>query len=114
LEANGQGGKPVGGVICFGGFATLSEPLRRAAWPPRFRSEASAHFNESSDGLRNRHPGAQRRCACHGQLVPDGYEGRASLVALGVAPGVQLVLEKSLRVLPRQVRFHGARAQGSV
>jgi hypothetical protein len=52
-----------------------------------------------------------------GMSWPTGfrwYEGRALPVALGVAPGVHLVLEKSLRVLPQQVRFPGAGAQGSV
>jgi hypothetical protein len=49
LEAIGQGGEPEGGVICFRGFAVLSEPLRHVAWPPRFRPEASAHFDGSPD-----------------------------------------------------------------
>jgi hypothetical protein len=45
-----------------------------------------------------------------GQLVPDGCEGRDSLMALGVAPEIHLVLERSLRVLHRQVRSSRARA----
>jgi hypothetical protein len=51
LEAIGQGGEPEGGVICFGGFAALSEPLRCVTWPPRFRPEASARFDGSSDPI---------------------------------------------------------------
>jgi hypothetical protein len=49
LEAMGQGGEPVGGVICFGGFVALSEPLRHAAWLPRFIPDTSAHFDGLSD-----------------------------------------------------------------
>jgi hypothetical protein len=52
--------------------------------------------------------------AHHSQLVPDGHEGRASPVALGVAPGVHFILERLLRVLPRQIRSLGAGARGSV
>jgi hypothetical protein len=49
LEAIGQGGEPVGGVICFRGFRVLSEPLRCVAWLPRFRLEASARFDGFCD-----------------------------------------------------------------
>jgi hypothetical protein len=49
LEAMGQGGEPVGGVVCFGGFTALSEPLRHAIWPSRFRPDTSARFDRSSD-----------------------------------------------------------------
>jgi hypothetical protein len=49
LEAMGQGGEPVGGIICFGGFAALSEPLRHAIWPSCFRPDTSARFDGSSD-----------------------------------------------------------------
>jgi hypothetical protein len=46
LEAIGQGGVPEGGVTCFVGFATLLEPLRRVAWPLRFRPDTSVRFTD--------------------------------------------------------------------
>jgi hypothetical protein len=44
LEAIGQVGEPEVGDIGFGGFAVLSKPLRRAAWPSRFRSNLGARY----------------------------------------------------------------------
>jgi hypothetical protein len=49
LEVIGQGGEPVGGVVCSGGFAVLSEPLRHAAWPPRYRPDTPDRFDRSTD-----------------------------------------------------------------
>jgi hypothetical protein len=49
LEAMEQGGEPVGGDYCFGGFEALSEPLRRVDWPRHFRPVTPARFNGSSD-----------------------------------------------------------------
>jgi hypothetical protein len=51
LEAIGQVDEPEVGNIGFGGFAALSGPLRRAAWPPRFRPDASASFDGSSNPI---------------------------------------------------------------
>jgi hypothetical protein len=55
LEAMGQGGEPVGGIDYFGGFATLSEPLRHAALPPCFRTDTLARFDGSSDPVKFLH-----------------------------------------------------------
>jgi hypothetical protein len=52
LEAMGQGGEPVGGDYCFGGFEALSEPLRRVDWPRHFRPVTPARFNGSSDPIK--------------------------------------------------------------
>jgi hypothetical protein len=51
LETIGQVGDPEVGDIGFGGFAALSGPLRRAAWPPRFRLDTSARFDGSSNPI---------------------------------------------------------------
>jgi hypothetical protein len=39
----------VGGVICFGGFAVLSERLQHAAWPPCYRPDTLDRFDRSTD-----------------------------------------------------------------
>jgi hypothetical protein len=52
LEAMGQGGEPVVGDYCFGGFEALSEPLRHVDWPQHFRPVTPASFNESSDPVK--------------------------------------------------------------
>jgi hypothetical protein len=57
--------------------------------------------------VRGQHSGGGRRWACHGQLVHDGYEGRASPVALQATPKVHLVLEGPLQAFPRQIRIPG-------
>jgi hypothetical protein len=49
LEAIGQVGEPEVSDIGFGGFAALSESLRHAAWPLRFRPDISAHYDGTSD-----------------------------------------------------------------
>jgi hypothetical protein len=49
LEAMGQGGEPVGGVICFGGFAAPFEPLRHVICPSRFRPNTLHCFDGSSN-----------------------------------------------------------------
>jgi hypothetical protein len=49
LEAIGQVDETEVGDIGFRGFAVLSGPLRRAAWPPRFRTDTSARFDGSSN-----------------------------------------------------------------
>jgi hypothetical protein len=64
----------------------------------------------SSYSNTRQYSGGWWRWACHGQLVHDGYEGRALPgwpVALQAAPEVHFVLEGPLRVLPRQVRIPG-------
>jgi hypothetical protein len=49
LEAIGQVGEPEVGDISFGGFATLSGPLRCVAWPPRFRPDIGARYDGTSN-----------------------------------------------------------------
>jgi hypothetical protein len=49
LEAVGQVGEPEVSDLGFGGFAVLVGPLRRAAWPPRFKLDISAHYDGTSD-----------------------------------------------------------------
>jgi hypothetical protein len=49
LEAIGKVGEPEVGDIGFEGFATLSGPLRRAAWPPRFRLDIGARYDGTSN-----------------------------------------------------------------
>jgi hypothetical protein len=49
LEAIGQVGEPEVRDIGFGGFAVLSGPLRRAAWPPRFRPDIGVCYDGTSD-----------------------------------------------------------------
>jgi hypothetical protein len=51
FKAFGQGGEPEGGVSCFGGFAALFESLWHVAWPSRFKPDASARFDGSSDPI---------------------------------------------------------------
>jgi hypothetical protein len=51
LEAFGQGYEPEGGVSCFGGFMALFEPLWHVAWSSRFKPDASARFDGSSDPI---------------------------------------------------------------
>jgi hypothetical protein len=49
LEAIGQVAEPEVGDIGFGGFAALSGPLHRAAWPPRFRPDIGARYDGTSN-----------------------------------------------------------------
>jgi hypothetical protein len=55
LEAIGQVGERVDGDIGFGGFAALSGPLRRAAWPLRFKPDTLARFDGLSDPIEFLH-----------------------------------------------------------
>jgi hypothetical protein len=48
LEASGEG-EPEVGDLGFGGFAALAGPLRRVAWPPRFRPDTGARYDGTSD-----------------------------------------------------------------
>jgi hypothetical protein len=48
LEAIGQVGEPEVGDLGFGGFAALAGPLRRVAWPPRFRPDIGARYDGTS------------------------------------------------------------------
>jgi hypothetical protein len=49
LEAIGQIGEPEVGDLSFGGFAALAGPLRRVAWPPRFKPDTEARYDGTSD-----------------------------------------------------------------
>jgi hypothetical protein len=49
LEATRRVGKPEVSDIGFRGFIALSGPLRRAAWPPRFRPDIGARYDGTSD-----------------------------------------------------------------
>jgi hypothetical protein len=49
LEAIGEVGEPEVGNLGFRGFAALAGPLRRAAWPPRFKSDYGARYDGTSD-----------------------------------------------------------------
>jgi hypothetical protein len=49
LEAIGQVGEPEVGDISFGGFAALSGPIHRAAWPPHFRPDIGACYDGTSN-----------------------------------------------------------------
>jgi hypothetical protein len=49
LEAIGQVGEPEVDDISFGGFAALSGPIHRAAWPPHFRSDIGACYDGTSN-----------------------------------------------------------------
>jgi hypothetical protein len=51
LEAIEQVGEPEVSDIGFGGFVALSGPLRRAAWPPRFRPDIGARYDGTSDSV---------------------------------------------------------------
>jgi hypothetical protein len=49
LEAIGQVGEPEVDDLGFGGFAVLTRPLRRAAWPPRFKPDIGARYDGTSN-----------------------------------------------------------------
>jgi hypothetical protein len=51
LEAIGEVGEPEVGDLGFGGFAALARPLRRAAWPPRFKPDYGACYDGTSDPM---------------------------------------------------------------
>jgi hypothetical protein len=51
LEAIEQVGEPEVSDIGFGGFAALSGPLRRAAWPPRFRPDIGTCYDGTFDPI---------------------------------------------------------------
>jgi hypothetical protein len=49
LEAIGQVGEPKVGDLSFRGFMALAGPLRRAAWPPRFKPDIGACYDGTSN-----------------------------------------------------------------
>jgi hypothetical protein len=51
LEAIGQVSEPKVGDLGFGGFAALAIPLRRVAWPPRFKPDIGACYDGTSDPM---------------------------------------------------------------
>jgi hypothetical protein len=75
LKAIGQAGEQERGVICFGGFTMLSEPLRHVTWPPRFRLEVSARFDGLSDpvGFMQRYTIAIRETRGNGCIMANWF-----------------------------------------
>jgi hypothetical protein len=49
LQATREVDEPEVSDLGFGGFAVLARPLRRAAWPPRFKTDIVARYDETSD-----------------------------------------------------------------
>jgi hypothetical protein len=69
LEAIGQVGEPEVSDIGFEGFVALSEPLRRAAWPSRFRLDIGVRYDGTSDPV-----GFLQRCVA--DVRAAGGDGR--------------------------------------
>jgi hypothetical protein len=75
LEAIGQVGEPEVGDLGFGGFAALAGPLRRAAWPPRFKPDISARYDGTSDpvGFLQRYAADVRATGGDGRVMANWF-----------------------------------------
>jgi hypothetical protein len=89
-------------------------PGRRASSQTSWRVTTGPPIPWSSLAVRRQCSCSWRRWERHGKLVSDGHKGRALPVAQRIASEVHLILEGSLRVLPRQIRIPGTRARGCV